>query len=88
MLDIREKDLSFYKTVEAYVDGKIVGHIDFDYNKYNDEILIIMIKVDEAYRRQGIATNMLKYIENKYKCPISWTGKTKDGESLYKSYYT
>ena len=53
-----------------------------------DKIRLIMVIVDEEYRRQGIATKMLRHLQDKYKQEILWNGKTKDGESLYKSYYS
>jgi hypothetical protein len=46
-----------------------------------------MVYVEKPYRRQKIATQMLKYLQDKYG-DIIWNGKTKDGESLYKSFYS
>ena len=87
MLKFKESDNSVHKTLDAYLDNTKVGRADFDYNKYTDELHLIMIYVDKDHRRKNIATEMLKYLQNKYG-EIIWGGKTQDGESLYKSYYS
>ena len=87
MLKFKEINHNFYTTLETYIDDKKVGRVDFDYNKYFDELKLIMVYVEKPYRRQKIATQMLKYLQDKYG-DIIWNGKTKDGESLYKSFYS
>lgn len=87
MLKFKEENLTFYRTLKGYLDGKYVGRIDFDYNKYLDELKLIMVFVDKDYRRQGVASKLLRYLQDKYG-EIIWNGKTKDGESLYKAYYS
>ena len=87
MLEFVEVKHPFYRTLEAKLDGKKVGRVDFELDIMIDKIRLIMVFVDKEYRRQGIATKMLKYLENKYNQEILWNGKTSDGESLYKAYY-
>ena len=90
MLEFKEEKMSFYRTLKAYLDGKYAGRVDFDYNQYkvdNDGFNLIMVYVDKDFRRKGIATKMLKHLQDKYGI-IHWNGKTSDGESLYKAYYS
>lgn len=90
MLEFKEEKLGFYNTLKAYLNGKYVGRVDFDYNPYQtdkDGFDLIFITVDKEHRRTGIATKMLKHLQDKYGT-IHWNGKNKDGESLYKSYYS
>jgi GNAT superfamily N-acetyltransferase len=88
MLNFIEVKHPFYRTLEARIGDKKVGRVDFELDIMIDKIRLIMVYVEKDYRRQGIATKMLKYLENKYKQEILWNGKTKDGESLYKAYYS
>jgi GNAT superfamily N-acetyltransferase len=90
MLTFTEKKSPFYRTLKAELDGQSVGRVDFEYNPYKeaeDGFNLIMVYVNKEYRRQGIATKMLKHLQDKYGT-IHWNGKTSDGESLYKSYYS
>jgi GNAT superfamily N-acetyltransferase len=69
-------------TLFAEIDNKDVGYID--YSKYQDDINIQMIHVDDEFKRQGIATAMLKRLQKEYPdTEISWGMLTADGNDLY-----
>jgi ribosomal protein S18 acetylase RimI-like enzyme len=77
-------NLGPHETLKAYIGDKCVGTLEFE---IKDEVpYLISVVVDENYRRRKVATEMLKYVQNKYG-DIIWNGRTPDGESLYKSFY-
>lgn len=89
MIRFEEEKVAFHMTLNAYLDDTYVGRVDFDIDDYEPTksgIDLIMVYVNDDQRRKGVATKMLKYLENKYG-QVKWNGKTPDGESLYKSYY-
>ena len=87
MLRFEESRTPFYRTITAFLDDKKVGRVDFDLDIMNDKVKLIMVFVEKEYRRKKIATALLKHLQDKYG-EIVWNGKTKEGESLYKSFYT
>lgn len=82
MYSFKEVNYTFYKTLKTYINNTCVGRIDFEIDEYLKSPRIIMIFVDEVYRRNKVATNMILYLKNKYGL-IDWDGKTSDGEKLY-----
>lgn len=82
MFYLKEINYNFYKTLKTYIDNKCIGRIDFELDEYLKSPQIIMIFVDEFYRRNKIATNMILFLKNKYGL-INWGGKSVEGEHLY-----
>ena len=69
--------------IGAILDNKVIGTIDFRLSNKEKEFYILMIKVDEDYRRQGIATAMLNYARKKYSdYYVEWGYVTEDGAYL------
>lgn len=65
LYQIEELINSSYDSLLGYYDKELlVGFIHI--NKMYETIDIINIVVDEKYRRQGIATSLIKYILNSY----------------------
>lgn len=64
-------------------NGDIVGKIDIQVNHDDEEIYIDMIEVRPEYRRQGIATQMFKFLRKKYaEYYVDWGYTTSDGTKL------
>ena len=74
-------------TLEAKNKGIRVGRITFNLHEIYNNPELIMIFVEPEYRRRGIATKMLMYLQSKYGDNINWGSKTTDGTYLYKSFY-
>jgi GNAT superfamily N-acetyltransferase len=85
MLRFEEQRYDKYIIIKSYLDNKYVSRIEFIV-RFNIPHLDI-IYVEKEYRRKGIATQMLKYLQKTYNKDIIWGGKTKEGEQLYKSFY-
>lgn len=71
--------------VVYYYDGDdVVGYVNYQLNNNKHEIYIDMIKVDDNYKRQGIATKMLYGLRDQYKdYYVDWGMTTPDGTKLY-----
>lgn len=71
--------------VVYYYDGDdVVGYVNYQLNNNKHEIYIDMIKVDDNYKRQGIATKMLYRLRDEYKdYYVDWGMTTPDGTKLY-----
>ena len=68
-LKLREENRGYHdqqsdNSILAMMDDKVVGFLD--YSKLEDEIYVQMISVEPEYRRQGIATEMLKKLDSLY----------------------
>ena len=65
LFQIEELINSSYDSLLGYYDNELlVGFIHI--NKMYETIDIVNIVVDEQYRRQGIATSLIKYVLNTY----------------------
>lgn len=72
------------QTLVATRNGNSVGKID--YSVFEGVPSIQMIEVSEEFRRQGIATEMLKKLQSEFPdVEIDWGSLTEDGAKLYKS---
>ena len=73
------------KGIVHYYDGDdVVGYVNYQLNNNKHEIYIDMIKVDDNYKRQGIATKMLYQLRDQYKdYYVDWGMTTPDGTKLY-----
>lgn len=69
--------------LRAKVGEATVGTLD--YVVYQEQIFISMISVDEAYRRQGVGTVLMKELESKGH-PISRGYRTPNGEKFFLGY--
>ena len=66
----------------AYLGETFVGYLQ--YSVYEDEPYIQMIEVAEDYKRQGIATKLLKSLQNDYPKKSIHTGlQTDEGSKLF-----
>ena len=77
----RQSDLS----IRAVIGDTVVGFID--YCVYRNEVSIQMISVDKQYQRQGIATIMLRKLDEIYPdIDIDAGYETDDGHKLLETY--
>lgn len=53
-----------YKFFKAEEDGKILGYSRMHLYKWNNSAYIISLLIDAEHRRKGIATRLLKNMEN------------------------
>lgn len=68
--EINEEPFNVYTQTIAYIDENILkGLIVYEY--IIDRIEIDYVVVDEEYRKNGIASEMLSYLINRYDCSIS-----------------
>ena len=87
-------ELKIYTETTGYYDGQVdkikyaylgktfVGYLQ--YSVYEDEPYIQMIEVAEDYKRQGIATKLLKSLQNDYPKKSIHTGlQTDEGSKLF-----
>ncbi len=86
LYQIEELINSSYDSLLGYYEKELlVGFIHI--NKMYETIDIINIVVDEKYRRQGIATSLIKYILNSYndveKIMLEVNEKNQDAINLY-----
>lgn len=72
--------------LQAISKGKKIGRISFTLHLVYNNPELIMIYVEPEFRRKGIATKMLTYLQDKYG-DINWGSKTTDGTYLHKSFY-
>lgn len=85
--EINKNPFNIYSHSIAYIDDeKIKGLVIYEY--IIDRIEIDYIVVDEEYRNNGIASNMISYLINNYDCSISLEVKSNNevAISLYKKY--
>lgn len=74
-------------TLSALMGGQRVGKINFAV--FQNEPSIQMVAVDPEYRRQGIATAMIKKLQKEFPdTEINWGSMTDDGSALRKSLKT
>lgn len=72
--------------VVATKDDILIGYIQYAY--YKDTVNIQMIEVSEAYRRQGIATKMMQYLQKQYPdTEINPGMTTPDGTEFFKNIF-
>lgn len=75
-----QKDLS----LRAYIDGKLVGWID--YVDFQGNPSISMIEIEPQYRRRGVARGLIYKLQNMYPDrEIDWGMTTDEGGMLYNS---
>lgn len=68
-------------TLSAYLDGKMVGYIE--YCEYQGEPSIEMIEVTPEQRRRGIAKALLHRLQARYPGrEVAWGWRTDDGRKL------
>ena len=72
--------------VVATKDDVLIGYIQYGY--YKGTVNIQMIKVSDAYRRQGIATKMMQYLQKQYPdTEINPGMTTPDGTEFFKNIF-
>ena len=87
------KEAKIVDSVTDYYSGQMNCHMSYvendeelgyiDYSVYNDVPYINYIKVSPEYRRQGIATKLLKELQRQFpNTEIDWGMTTKDGTAL------
>lgn len=82
--EIVDSPFNIYSHTIAYVSDNIIkGIIVYDY--IVDRLEIDYIVVDEKYRNNGIASNLLSYLIEKYNCGISLEVKS-NNEAAIKLY--
>ncbi len=62
---------------------QLVGMVE--YSEYDNEIYINNILVKEDLKRQGIGTQMIEELKQKYGVKIHWGYSTPKGSTLYES---
>jgi hypothetical protein len=71
-------------TLKAMVDNKPVGNVD--YTVFNGSPSVSMINTADEFRRQGVATDMLRELQTKFPDKeIDFGMFTDEGSKLYKS---
>ena len=76
---------NIFTKVLIYDDGIIKGVLIYDF--IYDRIEIEYIIVDKCYRNQGIATKLLKYLENEYKNIDNITLEVKESNDIAINFY-
>ena len=68
---------SYEKLYMAISDGKVIGFV-YGYTLPNKTLMPMFLHVDEKYRNQEIATNLLELLEKESKCVCSliWYDKS------------
>ena len=74
---IEQMPNSYEKLYIAISEGKVIGFV-YGYTLPNKTLMPMFLHVDEKYRNQGIATNLLELIEKESKCVCSliWYDKS------------
>ena len=74
-----------YGTIVAYINDDLAGTIDYTLEESDKIFYIRMITTMPEYRRQGVATEMCRYIKDNYsQYNIDWGYTTSEGEQLRK----
>ena len=79
-----DKQFKNYKTMTYYQGKQKAGYLEYQDN--NGNITVNMIKVEEPYKRKGIATRLLKELKNEYgDKTYKFSAVLSDGEALLES---
>ena len=76
---------SYEKLYMAISDGKVIGFV-YGYTLPNKTLMPMFLHVDEKYRNQGIATNLLELLEKESKCVCSLIWYDKSLHDFYESH--
>lgn len=82
----KKQDTQFknYKTMKLLKNKEQAGYLEYQDN--NGEITVNVIKTEDKYKRQGVATRLLKELKNEYGDKIyKFSAVLSDGEKLLKS---
>ena len=69
----------------ALRDGVPIARAKFD--EHETYLLVLMVAVDEAYQRQGIATALLTHLSTTYNRRLLVEDHTPDGRQLFQGRY-
>lgn len=84
IVEKKDKDFKNYYTMQYKQGKEELGHLEYQNN--NGNITINMIRTNDKYQRQGVATKLLQELKKKHGDKIyKFSAVLEDGEKLLKS---
>jgi hypothetical protein len=78
-----------YRRVSAFLPNYFeVGHVTYVLNDENKSIYIVMLRTENEFKRQRVATQILNFLKNKYKgYSIEYNTPTEEGQKFVDNYF-